>query len=77
MLNSYFLKHNLEIPNLKRAQILEKLHTLFGCVYLENNLHPCIGILPVEYCVQFKDKFTVFTRLSSFQYIEQAINSIL
>lgn len=71
MLSPYFLKQNLYIQSLTSAQVLEKLNTLFGCTYLENNQYPCIGILPVEYCVQFKEKFSAFSRLASFQYIEQ------
>lgn len=68
MLNSYYLKQNLQIAQLSTAQVLEKLHTLSGCVFLKNNNFPVIGLLPLQYCVSFNDTFKMFLRVNLSNY---------
>lgn len=75
MLNSYYLKQNLNVAQLTAAQVLEKLHTLFGCVYLGNNHLPFIGLLPQQYCINSKGKFEVYSRVNCASYT--LIDSVL
>ena len=69
-LTPYFFKKNLKLLSISIGQILEKLQTIFGCVYLENHHQPVIGILPLHYCVQFKDKFSCYSRHVGLKYLQ-------
>ena len=70
MLTPSFFKKNLKLSSLSIGQILEKLQTIFGCVYLENDHQPILGLLPLHYCVQFKDKFSCYTRHVGLKYLQ-------
>lgn len=70
MLTPSFFKKNLKISSLSVGQILEKLQTIFGCVYLENAHQPILGFLPLHYCVQFKDKFSCYSRHVGLKYLQ-------
>ncbi len=65
-----FFRKNLNISNLSIGQILEKLQSIFGCVYLENAHQPILGFLPLHYCVQFKDKFSCYSRHVGLKYLQ-------
>lgn len=69
MLTPSFFKKNLRISADSIGQVLEKLQTLFGCVYLENDQQPIIGFMPLHYCVQFKDKFSCYSRHVGLKYL--------
>lgn len=70
MLTPYFFKKNLKFLDISMGQILQRMQTLFGCIYLENDHQPMIGFLPLHYCVQFKDKFSCYSRHVGLKYLQ-------
>lgn len=76
--NTCFYKKNLQIKNLNKAQILQKLQLFFGCIYLENANQTVISLLPKHYCVVQNQQHVFFSRQFDFQYqIDSTVQSLL
>ena len=66
----FFIK-NLTISPLSAAEIVKRLYSWFGCVYLENSSMPTIAFLPTQYCVHSNGLNLVFDRQDDFTYMPQ------
>lgn len=54
---------------LTKAQLIERLSVLRGCVYLENNANPTIGFLPKAYLIQYSENIEVYQRIDNLDYV--------
>ena len=68
MVSASFFKQSLKISGLSKADFLQKIGSLTGLVYLENQDLPIIGFLPKKYCVYINGGFSQFVRCSDFNY---------
>ena len=67
-LNTSFFKKILSTQDFSTAQILQKLHHLKGCIFLKNQQHPIISVLPKQFCIAQQHKFDFFSRQKNFEY---------
>ncbi|OTG62928.1 anthranilate synthase component I family protein [Acinetobacter silvestris] len=81
MLNTSFFKKSLIFSEYKVVDILKKLDSLFGCVYLENNHAPIVAFLPSKYCIYQHDKIEFYTRNNLIEFalstLDQSLNHFL
>ncbi|OTG79826.1 anthranilate synthase component I family protein [Acinetobacter sp. ANC 4648] len=77
MLNTSFFKKSLIFSESKVSDILKKLDSLFGCVYLENNEAPIVAFLPSEYCIYQHDQFDFYTRTNLVEFTLNTSNQSL
>lgn len=66
--NTCFYKKLIQIKNLGKAQVLQKLQHFFGCIYLENANQAVISLLPTHYCMVQNQETVFFSRQFDFQY---------
>lgn len=66
--NDEIKSYKLETYDLNQAQLLHALKPLFGCIYLQNQQYPVIGILPVEYLVSLNQQLVTYTRDENLNY---------